>query len=524
MFLRRIPPLTARSSLVLLCAALGAACSSTKSNPASTSTGGGTEGTPAGAMPNTGTTPTPGATDQSPGTPAPGNTSNGPGTGNPGETSNEGSPVSNGTPLDNGTPTAMGGGQPSTGPATTDGTAPPPAAFTPDATKDCGQPANPQVPNLKLTQVVAGLTRPVFMTQPIGETDRLFVVEKVGRVQILRNGTLGAQPFLDVSANVTERFEELGFLGLAFHPKYSENGRFYVYYSTLRNNTVFNRVVEYKVSSTNPDQADPTTERVLLELQKPQDNHNGGNLNFGPDGFLYFGTGDGGSSGDPHGPIGNAQNLSSLLGKMLRIDVDGTGAGPNAAYGIPVGNIKQDGAQPEIWSYGLRNPWRYSFDPCTGDMYIGDVGQDKIEEVDYEPFNTPGRNYGWRLMEADSCYNPTTGCSAQTQNITLPVASYTHAALGQSITGGYVYRGSAIPDLRGTYLYADYETKRVFALRMQGGEVAMPQTEITQNINADGNVQGIGSFAQDNAGNLYAIEFGVTASMTPGRIFRIDPR
>jgi glucose/arabinose dehydrogenase len=527
MFLRPTSPLVDRSSLFLRFITLGAAalgavalagtaCSDSKRSSTPAVTESGTPGASgASAAGDNGTAPgssTPGGVETSaanPGNSAPGGNSEETGAGN-------------GTPLDNGSGKTPGGGAAPSGPAQTasggsGGGAPPASGFTPDATKDCGVPANPQVPNLQLTQVVTGLTRPVYLTQPRGETDRMFVVEKVGRVRIVRNGVVADQPFVDVSANVTERFEELGLIGLAFHPKYSENGRFYIYYSTLRNNTVFNELVEYKVSSDNPDVADPASARVLLEVQKPQDNHNGGDLEFGPDGFMYVGVGDGGGAGDQHGTAGNGQNLGALLGKILRIDVDGTGAGPNGAYGIPAGNLQQAGALPEIWSYGLRNPWRYSFDPCTGDMYIGDVGQDTVEEIDYEPVNTPGRNYGWRLMEANNCFNPNNGCNAQTQNITLPVASYTHAALGQSVTGGYVYRGSAIPDLRGTYLYSDYESKRIFALRMSNGSVAQAQTEITANINADGNVKGIGSFAQNNAGDLFAIEFA-------GRIFRIDPR
>jgi len=465
-----------------------------------------------------------GADGAAPAAPASGNTdspASNPGT-SPAAGNGEEATGGNGTPLDNGPAKSPGGGTEPSGPDQTasggsgSGTAPA-GSFTPDPTKDCGVPANPQVPNLKLTQVLDGLTRPVYLTQPRGETDRMFVVEKVGRVRVVRNGAVAAQPFVDVSANVTERFEELGLLSVAFHPKYSENGRFYIYYSTLRNNTVFNELFEYKVSSDNPDVADPASARLLLEFQKPQDNHNGGDLEFGPDGFLYIGVGDGGGAGDQHGATGNGQNLGVLLGKILRIDVDGTGAGPNGAYGIPAGNLQQAGALPEIWSYGLRNPWRYSFDPCTGDMYIGEVGQDNVEEIDYEPVNTPGRNYGWRLMEGNNCFNPNNGCNAQTQNIIPPVATYTHATLGQSVTGGYIYRGSAIPDLRGTYLYSDYESKRIFALRMSNGKVAQAQTEISTNINADGNVLGIGSFAQNNAGDLFAIEFA-------GRIFRIDPR
>src|SRR5690606_4999 len=228
---------------------------------------------------------------------------------------------------------------------------------------------------------------------------------------------------------VSERNGEMGLLGLAFHPAYADNGRFYVYYSTLRGGSAhISRISEYRVSGANPDVADPASARVLLELEQPQDNHNGGHLEFGRDGYLYIGLGDGGGGGDQHGSIGNGQNLGTLLGKILRIDVDGTGAGETGAYAIPSGNASLDGALPEIWSYGLRNPWRFSFDACTGDMYIGDVGQNALEEIDFEPAGASGRNYGWRLMEGDECFNPDSGCDAAAQNLVLPVATYDRGA------------------------------------------------------------------------------------------------
>jgi len=229
---------------------------------------------------------------------------------------------------------------------------------------------------------------------------------------------------------------------------------------------------------------------------------------------LYLGVGDGGGANDQHGAAGNGQNLGTLLGKMLRLDVDGRGAGPNQAYAIPAGNLSGNGALPEIWSYGLRNPWRYSFDACTGDMYIADVGQNEIEEIDFEPAQNGGRNYGWRLMEGDECFNPSSGCDAATQKLILPVATYNHDT-GVSITGGYVYRGHAIAGLRGAYLYADYDSARFFALRMRDGAPALQQTDITNNINPGADVPGIASFGQDEAGELYVISF-------EGTIYRID--
>lgn len=388
-----------------------------------------------------------------------------------------------------------------------------PVSVEPDPLKDCGVAASPAVPELRLEQVVTGLDSPVYVTQARSDAARLFVLEKPGRIRIVRDGALVAAPFLAIDA-VSDRGQEMGLLGLAFHPDYTNNGRFYVYYSTIINGTHFGRIAEYRASD-NADVADAASERVLLEVQQPEDNHNGGDLQFGPDGFLYIGLGDGGGGGDQHGAIGNGQNLGTLLGKILRIDVDGAGAGPLEAYAIPSGNAALDGALPEIWSYGLRNPWRYSFDPCTGDMYIGDVGQGNIEEVDFEPAGVSGRNYGWRLMEGDDCFNPNNGCDAARQNLVLPVGQYDHG-VGQSITGGYVYRGPAIPNLRGTYLYADFQSARFFALRMANGSVAQQQIEITDNINPGTDVEAISSFGQDSAGEVYVVSF-------EGSVYRIVP-
>jgi glucose/arabinose dehydrogenase len=362
--------------------------------------------------------------------------------------------------------------------------------------------------------VVDGLTQPVYLAQPHGETERLFVVEKAGTIRIVRAGALVETPFLDVEADVSERFEEMGLLGLAFHPSYAANGRFYVYYASVTGGPSVRKLVEYTRSNDNPDVADAGSARLLLQFDHPEDNHNGGDLEFGSDGSLYLGVGDGGGANDQHGAAGNGQNLGTLLGKMLRLDVDGRGAGPNQAYAIPAGNLSGNGALPEIWSYGLRNPWRYSFDACTGDMYIADVGQNEIEEIDFEPAQNGGRNYGWRLMEGDECFNPSSGCDAATQKLILPVATYNHDT-GVSITGGYVYRGHAIAGLRGAYLYADYDSARFFALRMRDGAPALQQTDITSNINPGADVPGIASFGQDEAGELYVISF-------EGAIYRID--
>lgn len=390
-----------------------------------------------------------------------------------------------------------------------------PAGVVPDPLKDCGEAADPSVPPLQLTEVASGLDSPVYLTQPRGEEDRLFVVEKSGAIRIIAGGELVAAPFLTLDG-VSERGGEMGFLGLAFHPEYADNGRFYVYYSTLAGGSAhISRVAEYTVSEESADLADPESERVLLEVSQPEDNHNGGDLEFGLDGLLYIGLGDGGGGGDRHGAIGNGQNLDTLLGKILRIDVDGSGAGELGAYAIPPGNLAQAGARPEIWSYGLRNPWRFSFDACTGDMYIADVGQGSLEEVNFEPWGSAGLNYGWRLMEGTECFNPESGCDPSEQELVLPVATYGRNT-GQSITGGYVYRGPSIPALRGTYLYADYASAAFFALRMADGEVALEQTNISDNLNPGRTIQDISSFGQDGAGEVYVLSMG-------GSVFRITP-
>jgi glucose/arabinose dehydrogenase len=381
----------------------------------------------------------------------------------------------------------------------------------PDPLKNCGVAAGTGVPALELTLLAEGLDSPVYLTQVRGDDARLFVLEKSGTIRIIRAGQLEPEPFLDISDRVSNS-GEMGLLGLAFHPGYADNGRFYVYYSTMLSGSHTSRIAEYSVSDASPDQSEAASERILLEVPQPQSNHNGGSLEFGPDGFLYIGLGDGGGGGDQHGAIGNGQNLDTLLGKILRIDVDSANQG--SEYGIPAGNLAREGARPEIWSYGLRNPWRFSFDACTGDMYIGDVGQGALEEVDFEPANTSGRNYGWRLMEAENCFNPNNGCNADTQNLVLPVASYARG-LGRSITGGYVYRGSAIPNLRGTYLYADYASAAFFALRMNGSAVDRAQQDISNDLNPGRDVSSISSFGQDNVGELYVLSLN-------GAVYRVD--
>jgi len=296
-----------------------------------------------------------------------------------------------------------------------------------------------------------GFSNPVDL-QNAGD-ERLFVVEKAGVIKILQSdGTTNATPFLDIQSTVITpggSYDERGLLGLAFHPDYTNNGYFYVNYI---NNSGDTQVSRFSISAGDPDIADPASELFILEASQPFSNHNGGCLQFGPDNYLYIGLGDGGSAGDP----GNrAQNLELLLGKMLRIDIDNTDGGNN--YAIPADNpfVGDPNALDEIWAYGLRNPWRFSFDSETDDLWIGDVGQGAVEEVDRAASGVSGQNYGWRCYEGSQTYNTSGGCPDPSE-LTFPVAEYIHGSDNCSITGGYVYRGSIYSDISGLYFYADF--------------------------------------------------------------------
>ncbi len=349
---------------------------------------------------------------------------------------------------------------------------------------------------LALETVSNDLVFPVDLTSPPGDP-RLFVAEKGGRIRIIENGAVRSTPFLDVSSRVSTGSEQ-GLLGLAFDPDYATNGRFVVNYTDLAGDT---RISAFRVSG-DPNLADAAGEQVIVAVDQPFVNHNGGQLAFGPDGYLYIGLGDGGDAGDP---LENAQSLTTLLGKLLRIDLDA-----GVPYGIPPDNpfALVAAARGEIWSYGLRNPWRFSFDRVTGDLYIGDVGQNEIEEIDVSPVAAGagrGTNYGWDVMEGRECFEPASGCD-QT-GLVLPAAQYDHRD-GCSVTGGYVYRGSAIPALQGTYFYSDVCSGWVRSFRVSNGEAAeereWPALEA-------GNVT---SFGQDDAGELYIL----TAA---GTVYRI---
>ncbi|MCA9902330.1 MAG: PQQ-dependent sugar dehydrogenase, partial [Anaerolineae bacterium] len=304
------------------------------------------------------------------------------------------------------------------------------------------------LPNVEMTEIARGFSRPLFVTHAGDGSGRLFVVEQGGRIWILEEERRLDTPFLDISQLVSSEangagYSERGLLGLAFHPDYAENGVFFVDYTDTNGNTV---VARYRVSAADPDLADPASAEIILTQQQPYANHNGGHLAFGPDGYLYIGFGDGGSQGDPNG---NAQNRSSWLGKILRI-----AAGPEGGYAIPEDNpfVQDTNAAPEIWAYGLRNPWRFSFDRETGDLYIGDVGGSDWEEIDYQPAGSPGgANYGWNIYEG---MHPTSGRAAP-EDLVLPITEYPHSE-GVSVAGGYVYRGSTIESLQGIYLYGDF--------------------------------------------------------------------
>jgi glucose/arabinose dehydrogenase len=343
--------------------------------------------------------------------------------------------------------------------------------------------------------VVDELAQPVLVTQPPDGTQRLFVVEKAGRIQLAVDGVTQPQPFLDISDVVNSRGTEQGLLGLAFHPAFANNRAFFVAYTGRNGDST---VARYRASD-DPNRADRSSGTVVLSIPHAEfANHNGGNLVFGPDGFLYIGTGDGGGGGDPHG---NAQNLQSLLGKMLRIDVDSA-----RPYGVPPSNpfIGQD-ARPEVWAYGLRNPWRYSFDLATGDLYIADVGQDRWEEVDFQPAGDPGgQNYGWNVMEGLHCYRPASNCDPT--GLTLPIAEYGHN-LGCAIIGGHVYRGLLAPSLVGAYVFGDECSARVWSLR-QGTYGGWVTTEL---LRMQGTV--ISSFGEDQAGEVYVVDLTGTVFM-----------
>ncbi len=337
--------------------------------------------------------------------------------------------------------------------------------------------------SLNAEKVADGFRSPTDIVAAGDGSGRLFVVEKGGTIRILVNGVIQPEPFLDITARVQSGGAEQGLLGLVFHPQYASNGRFFVDFTASNGD---DSIAEYRVSS-DPNRADPASGKILLAIPDPAPNHNGGNLVFGPDGYLYAGFGDGGGANDQ---FKNGQNLGALLGKMLRLDV--TNGDP---YRIPHDNpfVGRQGVRPEIWAFGLRNPWRYSFDSVTDDLFIADVGQNRYEEIDVQPAGSHGgENYGWNRMEGLHCLQ---GDSCDQSGFVLPVAEYDHTQ-GCSITGGFVYRGRRFPLLNGAYLYGDYCSGRIWGLSQDAGGT-WRQSELLQTT------LGISSFGQDEAGELY---------------------
>jgi glucose/arabinose dehydrogenase len=348
-------------------------------------------------------------------------------------------------------------------------------------------PASGAPPAITLSTVVSGLSSPVGMESAHDGTGRFFVLQQAGIIRIVQNGAVSPTPFLDISA-VVESGGEKGLLGLAFHPSFSTNRKFYVDYTRRTGMQLQTIIAEYLVSASNPNAVDTSTARTLLTIDQPFDNHNGGQLAFGADGFLYIGMGDGGSGGDPQG---NGQNTNALLGKILRIDVNTTSAGQ--PYGIPAGNpFAASGGAPEVYAYGFRNPWRFSFDSATSRLFVGDVGQDAFEEVDIVEI---GKNYGWNVMEGTHCYGAST-CSAT--GLIPPITDYPHSE-GQSVTGGFVYRGAAIPGMVGRYIFADFISGKIWILTESG-------TTWNRTL-ALSTGRGISSFARDDNNEVYVIDY-----------------
>lgn len=352
---------------------------------------------------------------------------------------------------------------------------------------------NPAAISLRLEATYRGLTDPVAAVHAGDGSGRLFIVERRGTIRIASGGSVSSALFLDVRSLVRASGQEQGLLGLAFHPRFAENGLLYVNYTDTAGHTV---IVRYSVQRGNRDLADTGSAQAILRIEQPAANHNGGNLVFGPDGFLYIGMGDGGGAGDQ---FRNAQNGQALLGKMLRIDVDRPSGGQ--PYGIPPSNpfVSTAGMRPEIWATGLRNPWRYSFDRVTGDLYIADVGQNAYEEIDFQPAGgAGGQNYGWPRMEGQHCYPSGNACDRS--GLTMPIAEYPRSG-GCSVTGGYVYRGRAQPQLVGAYLYGDYCTGKIWSLHRDAAGNWV-NTELL-----DSNVQ-VSSFGEDEAGEMYVTGLG----------------
>ncbi len=357
--------------------------------------------------------------------------------------------------------------------------------------------ALPDTSQFELTPVVSGFSKPLYLTHAGDGSGRLFVVEQTGRIWIIQDDVLVNTPFIDLSNTVSQAvksgYSERGLLGLAFHPNYEEKGLFYVNYNSPEGTTF---VAQYAISEDDPNIADPTSGEILFTLSQPYPNHNGGHMDFGLDGYLYISVGDGGSRDDP---LGAGQNPGTLYGTLLRIDVNSDD--PNQPYLIPEDNpVSRDLMfAPEVWAWGLRNVWRFSFDRATGDLYHADVGQNQWEEVNFQPADSQGgENYGWVAYEGTHRYRGGEPAS----DVVMPIAEYDHS-LGCSITGGYVYRGEAIPELEAAYLYSDYCSGRIWAAyrnvegNWNSGQIMGTSTSIS-------------SFGEDEDGELYVVAYNGT--------------
>ncbi len=375
--------------------------------------------------------------------------------------------------------------------------------------------ANPPL-KLKMVKIASGFTSPVGMASPQDGTNRLFIIEQGGKIRIIKKGKVLPEPFLNVSSKLDGlniAYSEKGLLGLAFHPQYKSNGRFFIYYSAPIKASGFDHksiVAEYRVSP-DADVADAASEYIVMEIAQPESNHNGGCMAFGKDGYLYIGLGDGGGAGDKHGTIGHGQDLNTLLGSIIRIDVDG-----KKPYTIPPDNpfINQPNARPEIYAFGLRNPWRFSFDRATGRLFCSDVGQNKYEETN---LIEKGKNYGWRIMEGNHCYDPPQGCN--TSGMTMPIDEYDHNT-GISVCGGYVYRGLMFPSLQGYYLFGDWSGKLFY---LKEGNNQWVRGEILVNGNTKNDIDAkINSMGEDEKGEVYLITQKLFGPKSPtGAVYRL---
>jgi glucose/arabinose dehydrogenase len=406
-------------------------------------------------------------------------------------------------------PSVPAEGTPTLVPTTAAATAPATATSRPQASPEAAATASatPQLVadlsslRLELQRVAGGLEVPVGLAHAGDGSGRLFVLEKPGHVRVVQDGVLLDAPWLDITDRVGSAGSEQGLLGLAFHPRYAENGLFFVNYTDRQGDTVVSRFsVAAGGDAGGLTVADAESEMLVLKLDQPAGNHNGGHLAFGPDGYLYIGTGDGGGAGDQYG---NGQNGATLLGAMLRLDVDG-----GLPYAIPVDNpfVDDPDIRDEIWALGLRNPWRYSFDRLTGDLYIADVGQNVYEEVNLQPAaQGGGQNYGWPIMEAGHCFPADRECDRA--GLALPLLEYDHSQ-GCSITGGYVYRGAQFPALWGAYLFGDYCSGRIWGVAAQPGD----EPQVVELAQAD---LRLSSFGEDEGGELYVLD------MARGELFAL---